>query len=204
MARQGRDKQRYADTGERLVAGCIPFHRAALAREDGVDGTSDEAGGDGRGLADDPGGAGLSGGAARVRVMLITSRGGKGWVFPKGGWETDEEAGDAAKRETVEEAGARGTLSDVEVGVFKFHSGKQERRCQADRGRCIAHMFALEVQEVSARAGRAPPARDGRGHSDAQSAGVVRRCWSRGRRARSADGYGAAPRTPTTSSGTRG
>jgi len=43
-------------------------------------------------------------------VLLITSRGGKGWVFPKGGWEDDETVEAAAKRETVEEAGVRGTI----------------------------------------------------------------------------------------------
>jgi diphosphoinositol-polyphosphate diphosphatase len=49
----------------------------------------------------------------QVQVLLISSRGGKGWVFPKGGWEQDEVVEAAALRETIEEAGVRGR---IEVG----------------------------------------------------------------------------------------
>ncbi|KAL1866820.1 hypothetical protein VTK73DRAFT_4495 [Phialemonium thermophilum] len=38
-------------------------------------------------------------------VMLIQSTRRKGWVLPKGGWETDEECTEAATREAWEEAG---------------------------------------------------------------------------------------------------
>lgn len=38
-------------------------------------------------------------------VMLIQSTRRKGWVLPKGGWETDEECTQAAEREAWEEAG---------------------------------------------------------------------------------------------------
>ncbi|KAJ2892100.1 putative nudix family protein [Zalerion maritima] len=38
-------------------------------------------------------------------VMLIQSTSRKGWVLPKGGWETDEECTEAAAREAWEEAG---------------------------------------------------------------------------------------------------
>jgi diphosphoinositol-polyphosphate diphosphatase len=37
--------------------------------------------------------------------MLIQSTRRKGWVLPKGGWETDEECPEAAAREAWEEAG---------------------------------------------------------------------------------------------------
>ena len=47
---------------------------------------------------------------SHLQVLLITSRGGKGLVFPKGGWEQDEDVQAAAARETVEEAGVRGEL----------------------------------------------------------------------------------------------
>eukprot|EP00892_Ulva_mutabilis_P003829 jgi/Ulvmu1/1818/UM119_0036.1 len=78
-ARQGRDNQRYSTSGERLVAGCVPVRF--------ID--------DGSTPSD-------------VQVMLISSSGGTGWVFPKGGWELDETAESAALRETVEEGGVRG------------------------------------------------------------------------------------------------
>ncbi|KAK7978286.1 NUDIX hydrolase domain-like protein [Apiospora sp. TS-2023a] len=38
-------------------------------------------------------------------VLLIQSTRRKGWVLPKGGWETDEECTEAASREAWEEAG---------------------------------------------------------------------------------------------------
>ncbi|EMR72584.1 hypothetical protein MGN70_000820 [Eutypa lata] len=38
-------------------------------------------------------------------VMLIQSTRRKGWVLPKGGWESDEECTEAAQREAWEEAG---------------------------------------------------------------------------------------------------
>lgn len=37
--------------------------------------------------------------------MLIQSTRRKGWVLPKGGWESDEECTEAAQREAWEEAG---------------------------------------------------------------------------------------------------
>ncbi|KAL2753723.1 hypothetical protein ACRALDRAFT_2110515 [Sodiomyces alcalophilus JCM 7366] len=38
-------------------------------------------------------------------VMLIQSTRRKGWVLPKGGWESDEDCAEAAEREAWEEAG---------------------------------------------------------------------------------------------------
>ncbi|KAK9819718.1 hypothetical protein WJX72_001641 [[Myrmecia] bisecta] len=116
LSRVGRELQRYSGSGERLVAGCIPVRITSL--EAGVDG---------------------------VEVLLISSRGGKGLVFPKGGWETDETVEAAAARETVEEAGVRGELEGQMVGVFPFYSSKAAR--VHIQGRCIAYMFVMHVVE---------------------------------------------------------
>jgi diphosphoinositol-polyphosphate diphosphatase len=86
-------------------------------------------------------------GAAGVEVLMISSRGGKGYVFPKGGWEEDETVETAAQRETVEEAGVRGVLELPLLGVFAFASGKAERLAAAAKGRCCAYMFAMRVSE---------------------------------------------------------
>eukprot|EP00775_Hariotina_reticulata_P004482 gene4482-4736_t len=120
-ARQGRDNQRYGASGERLVAGCIPI------RYPGEVPTPDT-----------------------VEVLLISSRGGKGkgWVFPKGGWEDDETVEAAALRETVEEAGVRGNIEEPLVGTFFFQSAKQGRVHNSHQGRCRAHMFVMRVAEV--------------------------------------------------------
>jgi diphosphoinositol-polyphosphate diphosphatase len=82
-----------------------------------------------------------------VEVLLITSKGGKGWVFPKGGWEDDETVEAAAARETVEEAGVRGLLEEPLIGTYSFSSVKQERLHNVHQGRCTAHMFAMAVVE---------------------------------------------------------
>lgn len=116
-ARQGRHKQRYAETGERLVAGCIPIRYPGQAPS-----------------------------AETTEVMLITSRGG-GWVFPKGGWEDDESLEAAARRETVEEAGVRGSIEEPLIGVFPFSSNKPSHSTNAHQGRCLAHMFVMRVAE---------------------------------------------------------
>lgn len=111
VARQGREQQKYGDDGSRLVAGCIPVRY--VKGNNGFEG---------------------------ARVCLVSSRGGKGFVFPKGGWETDESVESAALRETVEEAGLRGVLEPL-VGQFEFSSGK------AGRARCVAFMFSMVVRE---------------------------------------------------------
>ncbi|KAL6539763.1 Nudix hydrolase 16, mitochondrial [Orobanche hederae] len=85
VARTGRHQQRYED-GYRLIAGCIPF-RYRNVKEDGDD-TSGKI----------------------VEVLMINSTSGPGLLFPKGGWENDETAEEAAEREAMEEAGVRGDL----------------------------------------------------------------------------------------------
>lgn len=118
QARVGRQHQRYGEAGERLVAGCIPVRTTCKD-------------------------AGLEG----VEVLLVSSRGGKAWSFPKGGWETDETVEAAAKRETVEESGVRGCLEDPMVGEFHFISGKALRLQRAQEGHCIAYVFGMHVEE---------------------------------------------------------
>eukprot|EP00879_Flechtneria_rotunda_P005753 GHRR01006054.1.p1 GENE.GHRR01006054.1~~GHRR01006054.1.p1 ORF type:complete len:218 (+),score=61.62 GHRR01006054.1:400-1053(+) len=117
-SRVGRHQQRYGETGERLVAGCIPIrYPGSVPKPD------------------------------TVEVLLITSRGGKGWVFPKGGWEDDETVEAAARRETVEEAGVRGSIEEPMLGTFCFQSAKQERIHNVHQGRCRAYMFVMRVAE---------------------------------------------------------
>lgn len=77
-------------------------------------------------------------------MLLVSSRGSsKGWCVPKGGWEDDESVEAAAKRETVEEAGVRGTIEEVMLGPFAFSSGSKK----ATKTGCIAYIFVLHVAE---------------------------------------------------------
>lgn len=115
-SRVGRHKQRYNENGERLVAGCIPIRF--------LDGLED---------------------AQQAQVCMITTTSGKGLVFPKGGWEDDESMECAAKRETVEEAGVRGTLEAELLGVFAFQGGKPQSSSSSSR--CRAYMYIMYVAE---------------------------------------------------------
>uniref|UniRef100_A0A7N0URU0 Nudix hydrolase domain-containing protein n=1 Tax=Kalanchoe fedtschenkoi TaxID=63787 RepID=A0A7N0URU0_KALFE len=64
----------------------------------------------------------------------------------KGGWEDDETVEEAACREALEEAGVRGILVDVALGVWEFRSkSREEISCM--EGGCRGYMFALEVTE---------------------------------------------------------
>ncbi|CAL9120505.1 unnamed protein product [Musa acuminata var. zebrina] len=121
LARKGRHQQRY-DNQLRLVAGCIPYKVKA---DDG------HRSGD------------LLG---RVEVLMITSPGRLDLVFPKGGWEIDETAGEAACREAMEEAGVKGILNDTDLGVWEFRSKSSQNSCTME-GTCKGYMFALEVTE---------------------------------------------------------
>ena len=38
-------------------------------------------------------------------------------------------------------------MQEAPVGRYEFYSGKAERVHSAHRGRCIAHMFAMHVEE---------------------------------------------------------
>ncbi|CAL9055264.1 nudix hydrolase 13, mitochondrial-like isoform X1 [Musa acuminata AAA Group] len=122
LARKGRQQQRY-DNQLRLVAGCIPYK---LNNIDGDNQSCD--------LLD------------RVEVLMVTSPGRLDLVFPKGGWENDETAGEAACREALEEAGVRGTLNDTALGVWEFRSKSTQKACSLE-GTCKGYMFALEVTE---------------------------------------------------------
>ncbi|CAK1355209.1 Diphosphoinositol polyphosphate phosphohydrolase aps1 [Cercospora beticola] len=63
--------------------------------------------------------------AERTYVMLIQSSSRKGWVLPKGGWETDERTcQEAACREAWEEAG-------IECRVQKDLGTIEEKRSEA-------------------------------------------------------------------------
>ncbi|KAG8367829.1 hypothetical protein BUALT_Bualt16G0113300 [Buddleja alternifolia] len=129
VARTGRLQQRY-EGGYRLIAGhyrtesfprCIPF-KCRNVEEDGGD-TSKKI----------------------VEVLMINSTSGPGLLFPKGGWENDETAEEAAVREAMEEAGVRGDLVHF-LGCYPFKS-KTLQDEYSPEGLCRAAMYALQVKE---------------------------------------------------------
>ncbi|KAL4567322.1 hypothetical protein LXL04_022903 [Taraxacum kok-saghyz] len=53
-----------------------------------------------------------------LEVLVISAqRKGKGMLFPKGGWESDESIKEAALRKSLEEAGVLGTVEFIEEEV---------------------------------------------------------------------------------------
>ncbi|KAJ4706895.1 Nudix hydrolase mitochondrial-like [Melia azedarach] len=113
VSRTGRHLQRY-DRGRRLVVGCIPY-RYKDAKQT-LEITEDD-----------------------IEVLVISSQKGKGWLFPKGGWEIDESIKEAASRESVEEAGVTGIVED-ELGQWSFKSKTHNTYYEG-------YMFPLLVQK---------------------------------------------------------
>ncbi|XP_077236039.1 nudix hydrolase 17, mitochondrial-like [Tasmannia lanceolata] len=114
VARTGRQLQRYNQSGGRLVVGCIPY-RFKLEKS-------------------------LSNGVEQaLEVLVITTRNGRGLLFPKGGWESDESIIQAAKREALEEAGVHGEIKH-KLGKWSFKSKSQDIFREG-------HMFPLLVTE---------------------------------------------------------
>uniref|UniRef100_A0A0D3C9I3 Nudix hydrolase domain-containing protein n=2 Tax=Brassica oleracea var. oleracea TaxID=109376 RepID=A0A0D3C9I3_BRAOL len=125
-SRTGRDRQRY-DNNFRLVSGCIPYR---LIKDEGSEeDTSVEF-------------------VNKLQLLMVSSPNRHDLVFPKGGWEDDETVLEAASREAMEEAGVKGSLREVPLGVWEFRSKSsscnEEDECF---GGCKGYMFALEVTE---------------------------------------------------------
>ncbi|XP_022841497.1 nudix hydrolase 18, mitochondrial-like isoform X2 [Olea europaea var. sylvestris] len=110
-SRTGRHLQRY-NQGCRLVVGCIPYR----IRKTNTSSQNDE-----------------------LEVLLISSQKNSSMMFPKGGWEIDEDIELAASRETLEEAGVIGLLGD-KLGEWIFKSKKQDKFHEGS-------MFSLLVTE---------------------------------------------------------
>ncbi|CAA2982752.1 nudix hydrolase 17, mitochondrial-like [Olea europaea subsp. europaea] len=110
-SRTGRHLQRY-NQGCRLVVGCIPYR----IRKTNKSSPNEE-----------------------LEVLLISSQKNSSMMFPKGGWEIDEDIELAASRETLEEAGVIGSLGG-KLGEWIFKSKRQEKFHEGS-------MFSLLVTE---------------------------------------------------------
>lgn len=78
-----------------------------------------------------------------LEVMLLTSRGTRRWVIPKG-WPHDSlsSAGSAAQ-EAWEEAGLRGPVSETPIGSYHYDKVRDEGGSVP----CIVYVHSLEVAE---------------------------------------------------------
>ena len=79
-----------------------------------------------------------------VEIMLVTSRGRRHWLLPKGWPERNERLHDAAAREAFEEAGLRGTIAIEEFGRYQYVKGTARNELA-----CEVSVFPMEVLRVS-------------------------------------------------------
>ena len=83
---------------------------------------------------------------------MVSNRHNDGLIFPKGGWETDETAEEAAARESMEEAGVKGETCTY-VGEFTFKSRKKallndkDKNGECKKATCLARVFVMQVTE---------------------------------------------------------
>ncbi len=79
----------------------------------------------------------------KVEFLLITSRGTGRWIIPKG-WPMDGETpAGAAATEAMEEAGARGKLSEQVVGFYAY-----SKTYKGDDLPCVVAVFPLRVKKL--------------------------------------------------------
>ncbi|GFP82608.1 nudix hydrolase 17 mitochondrial [Phtheirospermum japonicum] len=116
-SRSGRHMQRY-NQGFRQVVGCIPYRIRKTNKSSTINETL---------LVED------------LEVLLISSQKSSKMMFPKGGWELDEDIELAAIRETLEEAGVIGSVGE-KLGEWIFKSKSQEKFHEGS-------MFSLLVTE---------------------------------------------------------
>ncbi|KAM3386757.1 hypothetical protein ACQJBY_009971 [Aegilops geniculata] len=86
----------------------------------------------------------------QLEVLMVSTANRDDLVFPKGGWEDDEDVYEAACREALEEAGVRGNINRNPLGLWVFRSKSRQSLGQSSdspRGACKGHVFALEVTE---------------------------------------------------------
>ena len=77
-----------------------------------------------------------------VEVLLITSRETRRWVIPRGGRKGREPPSKAAAREAFEEAGVKGRIRRVPLGVYEYDKRLPTGRVQ----RVLVTVYPLSVK----------------------------------------------------------
>jgi 8-oxo-dGTP pyrophosphatase MutT (NUDIX family) len=77
-----------------------------------------------------------------LEIMLVTSRGTRRWIIPKGWPKRGREPYVTAAREAIEEGGILGTIYQTPLGTFRY-----EKRHDEFSLPCEVTVFALDVAE---------------------------------------------------------
>lgn len=75
-----------------------------------------------------------------LEILLVTSRGKKRWVLPKGVVEPGLSAVDSAAKEAWEEAGVEGTVTSSALGSYSYEKWG---------GQCNVQVFPMLVERIS-------------------------------------------------------
>lgn len=81
----------------------------------------------------------------RVEVLLVTSRGRGRWTIPKGWPVKGATPAESARREAKEEAGVRGRVYPVCLGIYSYLKRKSRGRSLP----CVVAVFPLRVERLS-------------------------------------------------------
>ncbi|MFX0547025.1 NUDIX hydrolase [Roseovarius sp. S1116L3] len=81
----------------------------------------------------------------KVEVLLVTSRGTKRWIVPKG-WPMDGKTpAQSAAIEAWEEAGVRGRMYERPLGLYSYRKTIED----GDDLPCVTMLYAMKVTEIA-------------------------------------------------------
>ncbi|MFN3879011.1 MAG: NUDIX hydrolase [Brevundimonas sp.] len=75
------------------------------------------------------------------QILMITSRETRRWVIPKGGRMVGKTDPEAAAQEAMEEAGVRGEMDQISIGVFRYAKGLKDGGVR----QCVVSVYPLQV-----------------------------------------------------------
>ncbi|MCH1556279.1 MAG: NUDIX hydrolase [Pseudomonadales bacterium] len=78
-----------------------------------------------------------------VQILLVTSRGTKRWIVPKGWPEDGLTPAEVAAKEADEEAGVTGKVKQRPIGVYSYKKHMEN----AESLPCIVTLYALKVKK---------------------------------------------------------
>lgn len=82
----------------------------------------------------------------KPKVLLVTSRGSKRWILPKGWPEPALTPAECAAKEAWEEAGVKGRVYDLCLGVYSY----EKQYDKASTLPCVALVYPIKVKSVAA------------------------------------------------------
>ena len=85
--------------------------------------------------------------SGKLYVLMVTSRDTGRWVMPKGWLMNGKKPWHAAEIEALEEAGAVGSISDTEIGVYHYW----KRLDDGTKVRCRVTVYPMVVKKLKRR-----------------------------------------------------